>query len=272
LRLPTDPSSVMSLSRFGAILRIRRYSKSANPQLFAINVLRTYALRSPSVLDASASLTEACRVHLNLASRSSATPPLARYTSTPNAGRSLHESLAQCAPIKGAATFQRTSEDADSVDNCYTSFIRTKHELTMIFTPDLYTHSIALSQPTSQPISPPTESSPTISATASPTKITSSQPPLPKYRYKIFPDFQTSFLFYDDPWPHNPSDTNHVEWSNIKSRYPGLYPSYSAWHEAYELAFDRNRLHLGSGRRVFEDRGERHTWSVEGFFWRLGWY
>lgn len=126
-------------------------------------------------------------------------------------------------------------------------------------------YSSATDSPTTDP---PTTDSPT------PDKHTSlvdnnvpspSQPPKPRYSYRLFPDWQTSYLWYDTSSQHAPADGHvHVDENDISSRYPTLHAYYFAWQEVYESAFEKQGCHLGAHAEVFPDAHERATWEVEG--------
>lgn len=85
------------------------------------------------------------------------------------------------------------------------------------------------------------------------------------YTYRLFPDWQTSYLWYGDSYPPAIEDGYwQVEGQEISSRYPMLAPYYFAWQGLYELAFVEQCCHLGQGPEVFPDARERAAWKVEG--------
>ncbi|KAK2765547.1 hypothetical protein FQN54_008401 [Arachnomyces sp. PD_36] len=85
------------------------------------------------------------------------------------------------------------------------------------------------------------------------------------YHYRLKPDWQTSFLWYDIYWPHNPPDETHVDEETIEERYPSLASFYFAWQTLYEDWFTTRDCHRGSGLDVFPDVASRVGWEVEGF-------
>ncbi|EDN08141.1 predicted protein [Histoplasma mississippiense (nom. inval.)] len=86
-----------------------------------------------------------------------------------------------------------------------------------------------------------------------------------RYGYRMFPDWQTSYLWYDPLWPQNPSDESHVDEKTIKDRYPILAPFYLAWRDVYEKSFEQQGCDMGSGLEPFPDTADRVAWEVEGF-------
>lgn len=87
------------------------------------------------------------------------------------------------------------------------------------------------------------------------------QSPKPCYSYRLFPDWQTSYLWYDTP---SAEGHVHVDEDDISSRYPALAGYYFAWQEAYESAFKKQGCHLGVPAEVFPDAHDRAAWEVEG--------
>ncbi len=91
------------------------------------------------------------------------------------------------------------------------------------------------------------------------------QPPKPRYSYRLFPDWQTSYLWYDASSQNASADGDvHVDENDISTRYPGLRAYYFAWQEVYESAFEKQGCHLGAQVEVFPDALERAAWEVEG--------
>ena len=86
-----------------------------------------------------------------------------------------------------------------------------------------------------------------------------------RYRYRLFPDWQTSYLWYDDQGPLPSPGQSHVDANVIERRYPLLDPFYFEWREIYESAFEQQKCHLGSGKEVFAEVHERVAWETEGF-------
>ncbi|KAM5457322.1 hypothetical protein MaudCBS49596_000517 [Microsporum audouinii] len=85
------------------------------------------------------------------------------------------------------------------------------------------------------------------------------------YHYRLAPDWQTSFLWYDTRWPHNPPGEAHVDEETIEERYPTLAPFYFAWQTSYEDSFTAQGCDRGSSLDVFFDAASRVGWEVGGF-------
>lgn len=86
------------------------------------------------------------------------------------------------------------------------------------------------------------------------------------YSYRLFPDWQTSFLWYGISYPPAVADGYwQAEKEDISSRYPMLATYYFDWQELYESALENQRCHLGQRAEVFPDAHERAAWKVEGF-------
>ncbi|KAF2127572.1 hypothetical protein P153DRAFT_387314 [Dothidotthia symphoricarpi CBS 119687] len=85
--------------------------------------------------------------------------------------------------------------------------------------------------------------------------------------YRLFPDWQTSYLWYDSSQNTMPDDDEgpDVDLDVIKERYPSLSPYYETWRQVYETEFEKQECHLGSSAEVFPDRDDRIVWDVEGF-------
>jgi hypothetical protein len=86
------------------------------------------------------------------------------------------------------------------------------------------------------------------------------------YQYQLFPDWHTSYLWYDQMWPSNPRDETHVDEDIIKDRYPALEPFYMEWrdlHEQYEDEHDKKRP--GGRPHVFPNEEARIAWETQGF-------
>lgn len=90
----------------------------------------------------------------------------------------------------------------------------------------------------------------------------------PLHYYRLFPEWQTSYLWYDlsqDETIDANTDT-HIDFNVIEERYPTLSPYFKAWRQVYETQFEKQECHLGSGEEVFLDSDSRITWEMEGFF------
>jgi hypothetical protein len=88
-----------------------------------------------------------------------------------------------------------------------------------------------------------------------------------RYRYRLLPDWQTSYLWYDVTWPENPQNGPAIDFDEIEERYPELFPFYTEWQELQEEVFARHF----SGDEERREEGELNTaqllaWEVDGFF------
>lgn len=90
------------------------------------------------------------------------------------------------------------------------------------------------------------------------------QTPKAHYNYRLFPDWQTSYLWYKTSQNALADCHVHVDESDISSRYPELQDYYFAWQDIYESAFEKQGSHLGAQANVFPDVHERAAWEVEG--------
>ncbi|KAI1244878.1 hypothetical protein MGN70_014755 [Eutypa lata] len=87
----------------------------------------------------------------------------------------------------------------------------------------------------------------------------------PRYKYRIFPDFGTDFLWYDTSWPGNPVDEYPVDCEELPEHYgDSWYTTYDSWVEKYTQAFRKQEADLGSGKHPFPDMEERKAWVLEG--------
>ncbi|OAX82788.1 hypothetical protein ACJ72_02860 [Emergomyces africanus] len=85
------------------------------------------------------------------------------------------------------------------------------------------------------------------------------------YAYRLFSDWQTSYLWYDLLWLQNPTDESHIDETTIEDRYPSLAPFYLAWRDSYEKSLEQQGCGRGSGLDPFPEIADRVTWEVEGF-------
>lgn len=88
----------------------------------------------------------------------------------------------------------------------------------------------------------------------------------PGYRYYIWPDYQTTFMWYDSDWAGNPQEgQDAVEEDELRERYPEpWFKAYDAWVTKYMRAFEAQECQLGSGKEPFPDLKERVAWELEG--------
>jgi hypothetical protein len=88
----------------------------------------------------------------------------------------------------------------------------------------------------------------------------------PGYRYYIWPDYQTTFLWYDSDWAGNPQEGHvAVEEDEMRERYSGpWFTAYDTWVTKYTRAFEAQECQLGNGREPFVDHKEKVAWEMEG--------
>jgi hypothetical protein len=84
---------------------------------------------------------------------------------------------------------------------------------------------------------------------------------LTQLSYRLFPDWHTSYLWYED-WTF---DTIHVDEDVIEDRYPRLAKFYFEWRDIYEASFERQECDLGSHADAFPHVEELVAWATEGF-------
>jgi hypothetical protein len=87
-----------------------------------------------------------------------------------------------------------------------------------------------------------------------------------KLRYRIFPDWQTSYLWYDPLWSGNPTDTYVVEEEEIEDKYPVLYPFFSDWVTRSEIRFDQEFGQVNHHKAAtMVGRAQMVAWEINGF-------
>ncbi|KAI9723996.1 MAG: hypothetical protein M1812_000714 [Candelaria pacifica] len=101
--------------------------------------------------------------------------------------------------------------------------------------------------------------------------ITSSEPnsssnaTKPSYRYYIWPDYQTSFVWYVPDWAGNPEGTDNVEEDELERRYSEQWcAARQTWVDKYKRSFEVQECQLGSGKSPIPDLKERAAWLLEG--------
>ncbi|KAK6821251.1 hypothetical protein PG987_015651 [Apiospora arundinis] len=87
----------------------------------------------------------------------------------------------------------------------------------------------------------------------------------PGYKYRVFPDYETGFVWYDSDWPGNPEGSFGVDENELEERYGEAWnKTYNGWMDRYTAAFEKQKCQLDSGEHPFPDTGERKAWVVEG--------
>ncbi|KAI1857381.1 uncharacterized protein JN550_013261 [Neoarthrinium moseri] len=93
----------------------------------------------------------------------------------------------------------------------------------------------------------------------------SNNPNCAAYHYYIWPDYQTSFVWYDAGWSGNPEGEDDVEENKLKSQYSATWcDARQAWVYRYTAAFEAQECDLGSGKEPFTDAGQGRSRLVEG--------
>ena len=113
-----------------------------------------------------------------------------------------------------------------------------------------------------------THPNPALNANGS-TDIVSRSQPQQKRRYRICPDYQTSFLWKSPQSSSSDSDRkieSMVDFEELQSEYPVLAPWFIKWVNDYEESFEEQECQLGSGKEVFPDPFRSAAWECEGFF------
>ncbi|KAF4778180.1 hypothetical protein HER10_EVM0000973 [Colletotrichum scovillei] len=90
-------------------------------------------------------------------------------------------------------------------------------------------------------------------------------PSLPGYKYCIWEDFGTNFLWYVWNWPANPEFCGEpVEDDDLLERYPKTwYKAYDNWVDRYTEAF-RAHIEMNANNPVFNTAKELNLWEFEG--------
>ncbi|KAK8043436.1 hypothetical protein PG993_005866 [Apiospora rasikravindrae] len=85
------------------------------------------------------------------------------------------------------------------------------------------------------------------------------------YKYRVFPEYLDTFVWYDSTWPGNPEDDFNVDEDELMERYGEAWnKAYDDWRERYIVAFEEQECQLGSYQHPFPDKEERRAWVVEG--------
>lgn len=99
-------------------------------------------------------------------------------------------------------------------------------------------------------------------------------------RYRLFPDWQTSFLWSDDTSKkaaanghfetgeeeedEDDDESPEVDDDVIEARFPRLWAYYDVWRQTYETAFKGQGCHLVTGAEAFPNAADRIAWDAEG--------
>ena len=173
------------------------------------------------------------------------------------------QSLFKAIPDFLKASAQNTHSQIYDLQTKYGLRLRLKNS--QIMSVDRISSSLDAAPNVPPPTSPSSDSN-TVTSPVSPVDsgvFLFSQPYESLYRYRLFPDWSTSFLWYD----HSPPQANedpHVDDEVIESRYPELYPFYCDWNDTYDAAFEAQECHLGSGLKPFPDVLDDVVWEIEG--------
>ncbi|KAI9697370.1 MAG: hypothetical protein M1836_004648 [Candelina mexicana] len=101
--------------------------------------------------------------------------------------------------------------------------------------------------------------------TAASSPTSSSHVTKPGYKYYIWPDYQTSFVWYVRDWAGNPEGTNNVEEDELEGRYSERWcAARRDWVDKYTQSFEEHGCQLGSGKSPLPDPEERVAWLLEG--------
>ena len=85
------------------------------------------------------------------------------------------------------------------------------------------------------------------------------------YKYRIFLDWGTGFVWYDSSWPGNPDGEFEVDEDDLKKRHSAKWlQSYHSWKSKYEQAFEEQKCDKDSGQDPFPDDARRKTWLLQG--------
>jgi hypothetical protein len=96
---------------------------------------------------------------------------------------------------------------------------------------------------------------------ANPPKIKSSEE---KHRYRLFPDWQTTYLWYDPSWPGNPDDPV-VELDEIEKKYSTLFPFYLSWLKSHDSELDKLFSGSDGDEDPQSDLSHLLAWEINGF-------
>ncbi|KAI1322968.1 hypothetical protein F5Y16DRAFT_385035 [Xylariaceae sp. FL0255] len=87
------------------------------------------------------------------------------------------------------------------------------------------------------------------------------------FRYRLFPEYQTGFLWYDKSWHGNPKDEYMVDEDDLEARYGRFWHEdiYQPWVDRWSDSFRKNCNDTGDFyAHVFSNEDEEKAWVLEG--------
>ncbi|KAF4778557.1 hypothetical protein HER10_EVM0006922 [Colletotrichum scovillei] len=88
---------------------------------------------------------------------------------------------------------------------------------------------------------------------------------LPGYKYSIWPDYGTNFMWYTYGWPANPEGGDNIDDDDLKERYPeAWFNAYTDWWKQYTEAFIAQGLDQGYDNPLFQTAEKENVWKMEG--------
>lgn len=99
-------------------------------------------------------------------------------------------------------------------------------------------------------------------SSASPPKT---KPSEEKHRYRLFPDWQTTYLWYETSRAGNPKDNPAVGLDEIESKYPALFPFYLSWLQSHESKLDKAFSENDDDKHLQPDLSHPVAWEINGF-------
>lgn len=97
--------------------------------------------------------------------------------------------------------------------------------------------------------------------------LTDATPPNERHHYRLLPDWQTSYLWYNVSAPiYGDGHRPEVELTTIDEKYPELAPFFWRWRNAHEAAFEQQGCDRGLADEPFPDPRDKVAWEVAGFF------
>ncbi|WEW54581.1 hypothetical protein PRK78_000001 [Emydomyces testavorans] len=90
--------------------------------------------------------------------------------------------------------------------------------------------------------------------------------PNERHFYRLLPDWQTSYLWYDVSAPlYGPDHRAEVDPAMINKKYPKLAPFFWRWRDAHEAAFEQQGCDHGLAVEPFPNSEDKVAWEVAGF-------